>query len=325
MQVNKKLITKVELFQTLISLIIFAQKMKYIYITFSCLIILLITSYFFIPNIISNIIEVESGCKTAVLRRMLITDTGNIKKVSSLDFSLMLDDIQNPSLLLNVEGEKIYVSINHYSNAAGNNVLVGSYSLNADFNYMKKVKNFYLNYKFKNDLKAVLKDICQNCENKNKIYGGKIEEVRLQDSTLIFTKNVSDSFPDIKEIYNQIEKLLNYAKTKGAITTNFPMLNIRKSKINSKFEYSIALPVNKDLPAFESITPKRMLSGGKFLMMEVKGGGFDHISKMEINLENYLLDHSYNSPAIPFQSLVTNRLLENDSTKWVTKLFYPIF
>lgn len=299
--------------------------MKYIYITISGLIILLITSYFLIPNVITNIIEVESGCKTTILRRMLITDKGNLKKASSLDFSLMLDDIQNPALILNVEGEKIYVSINHYSNAAGNNVLVGSYSLNADFSYIKKVKNFYLNYKFKNDLNAVLKNISQNCEDKNKIYGGKIEEVRLQDSTLIFTKNVSDSFPDIKEIYNQIGKLLSYAKTKGATTTNFPMLNIRKSKINSKFEYSIALPVNKDLPAFESITPKRMLSGGKFLMMEVKGGGFDHISKMEINLENYLLDHSYNSPAIPFQSLVTNRLLENDSTKWVTKLFYPIF
>ena len=29
------------------------------------------------------------------------------------------------------------------------------------------------------------------------------------------------------------------------------------------------------------------------------------------------------SPAIPFESLITNRLEEPDTSKWVTKIYYP--
>jgi hypothetical protein len=59
-------------------------------------------------------------------------------------------------------------------------------------------------------------------------------------------------------------------------------------------------------------------------MAEVKGGLFSVINGEE-ELTYYLSDYKKNSPAIPFQSLVTNRLLEIDTSKWVTKLYYPIF
>jgi hypothetical protein len=63
---------------------------------------------------------------------------------------------------------------------------------------------------------------------------------------------------------------------------------------------------------------------GNILVGEVKGGTYTVISG-EQNLTNYVNDHKKMSPAIPYQSLVTDRLLEADTSKWVTKLYYPVF
>ena len=35
-------------------------------------------------------------------------------------------------------------------------------------------------------------------------------------------------------------------------------------------------------------------------------------------------DYHLTSPAISFQSLVTDRQVEKDSLKWITKIYYPI-
>jgi hypothetical protein len=42
-------------------------------------------------------------------------------------------------------------------------------------------------------------------------------------------------------------------------------------------------------------------------------------------MENYARDHKKQSPAIPYQLLVTNRLTEADTTKWITQINYPVF
>ena len=63
---------------------------------------------------------------------------------------------------------------------------------------------------------------------------------------------------------------------------------------------------------------------GNILVGEVKGG-LSTILNAEKQLANYVFDYGKASPAIPFQSLVTDRSLEADSSKWITRLNYPIF
>ena len=43
------------------------------------------------------------------------------------------------------------------------------------------------------------------------------------------------------------------------------------------------------------------------------------------NFENYRSDYTILSPAIPYQLMITDRIKESDTTKWVTKFYYPIF
>jgi hypothetical protein len=63
---------------------------------------------------------------------------------------------------------------------------------------------------------------------------------------------------------------------------------------------------------------------GNILVAEVKGGPYT-VTNAFNSLHDYVTDHDLQSPAIPFQSLITNRLQQPDSTKWITKIYYPIY
>jgi hypothetical protein len=54
-------------------------------------------------------------------------------------------------------------------------------------------------------------------------------------------------------------------------------------------------------------------------------GGPEKVRIAEQELENYVKDQQLVSPAIPFQSLVTDRRQLADSTQWISKVNYPIF
>jgi hypothetical protein len=63
---------------------------------------------------------------------------------------------------------------------------------------------------------------------------------------------------------------------------------------------------------------------GKILVTEVKGGNYTTGEALK-QLDIYLDDNHLSSPAIPFESLVTDRSQETDTAKWVTKIYYPIY
>jgi hypothetical protein len=158
-------------------------------------------------------------------------------------------------------------------------------------------------------------------EEKN-IYGITIQHAIVTDTLLVTTRMVLDTQPDQGTIYRLIDTLQQYISKEGAIATNPPMLHTRK-KDSSSVEVMVALPVNKVLKDGGSIYFKRMVRGN-ILVTEVQGGPgiVQHAFRQ---LENYLQDYHYESPAIPFESLVTDRLQQPDTSKWVTRIYYPVF
>ena len=99
-------------------------------------------------------------------------------------------------------------------------------------------------------------------------------------------------------------------------------MNLYK-KDSSVYLVRVAIPVDKKLPTSGNISYKWMLGGGNILITDVKGdkkeirNAFD-----QTNL--YISDHNKVTPAIPFQSMITDRRQEKDSTKWVTKIYFPV-
>jgi hypothetical protein len=62
---------------------------------------------------------------------------------------------------------------------------------------------------------------------------------------------------------------------------------------------------------------------GDILVTEVRGGPH-HIKKGLQQLEYYLNDYQRTSPAIPFESLITDRSIQPDTAQWVTRIYYPV-
>ncbi|HLL44934.1 MAG TPA: hypothetical protein VK369_17410 [Segetibacter sp.] len=98
------------------------------------------------------------------------------------------------------------------------------------------------------------------------------------------------------------------------------MLHVRKT--GNGYETMVAIPVNRLLESNRQFVFKRMVPGN-ILVSEVNGGVFT-VQEARRQMDNYVEDNELTSPAIPFESLITDRLKEKDTSKWITKLYYPI-
>lgn len=159
-------------------------------------------------------------------------------------------------------------------------------------------------------------------EKEENIYGMKIEMQKVKDSSLVSIKSSFAHYPTTEEIYSMVSSLKEYILEKKGVENNFPMLNVFKAGAES-YEAMVAIPTKWDIPMEGNFKLKKMVLGN-ILVGEVKGG-VQTVMEAEKQLSFYVNDHQKMSPAISFQSLVTNRLQESDTSKWITKLYYPVF
>ncbi|MBC7946900.1 MAG: GyrI-like domain-containing protein, partial [Chitinophagaceae bacterium] len=190
------------------------------------------------------------------------------------------------------------------------------------YNPFKRVRAYLKARKFEADIKSLMTTMQQHYSRIDNVYGFDIQKASVVDSTLVSTFEISASNPGIEKVYALIDQLKRHVAMNGAVEKGHPMLNISPYK-EGQYITRVAIPVDKILPTSGNITYKWMLGGGNILITEVKGGQLQ-INKAFEEIENYVIDHRRAAPAIPFLSLVTDRRLEPDSTKWVTKIYYPV-
>jgi hypothetical protein len=91
---------------------------------------------------------------------------------------------------------------------------------------------------------------------------------------------------------------------------------------NGQFTAMTALPIQYLIPETNTFFIKRMILG-KNINGVVRGGEASVLDGLQ-QLERYKSNYNYTSPAIPYQSLIVNRLAVKDTTQWKTKLIYPV-
>ena len=173
------------------------------------------------------------------------------------------------------------------------------------------------------NMNKILQSLKTFLQKKENIYGVDIKKTLVKDSVLISTRRQFDHYPNAKEVDSMIQSLKKYIIQNNAIEKNSPMLNVFELG-NSRYEAMTAIPVDKALPKTNEFAPKFLLKGGNILEAEIQGGLYT-IEKGLKELENYRADYKFDSPAIPYQLLVTDRAKEPDTTKWITKIYYPIY
>lgn len=220
------------------------------------------------------------------------------------------------------EGEQKFNSSLHFVSFRIDSVGIKWQSeLPATNNPFKRVSNYLGALDIKQNMAQILDTFKVFLDKPENLYGLKIVQEKVTDTLLISLRWTSSTYPSTETIYEKIDALKSYIVTNKGVDTNHPMLHIFKDK--GEYKNMVAIPVNKELPETGSFILKRMVAG-KILTTVVRGGMRSPASAMN-KIEQYIDDHKLTSPAIPFESLVTNRMLERDTSMWVTKVYYPIY
>lgn len=194
--------------------------------------------------------------------------------------------------------------------------------INTGTNPFSKIHHYFKAKQLSNSLSAILNALQKHISNVKHIYGIDIKKEKVKIEYLVSTKKYFGSYPATGEIYEMISQIKKYILREQAKEDGYPMLHISASD-SKHFVAQVAIPVNRKLPDYGIFSSKRMLKNGDILVAEITGGK-NTLDSALTQIDIYSSDHRYNNIAIPFQSLVTDRTIETDTTKWVTRIYYPI-
>ncbi len=200
--------------------------------------------------------------------------------------------------------------------------VVWSTSLPGGADPISRISNYSKAADIKNDMGNVLLQMKSFLERMENIYDIKVERTKIKDTLLITATSTTKGIPGNAIIYGMIQQLEQYIRNGGVTATNVPMLHIF-TEDSISFKTMVAIPISRELPETNAFSIKRMVPGN-VLITEIKGGPATiEYSLHQLNI--YRGNYNYTAPAKPFQSLITNRLAETDTSKWITKIYWPVF
>jgi len=189
-------------------------------------------------------------------------------------------------------------------------------------NPFKRYNDFSTGKALAANMQTILNAFKGYISKKENLYSFDIRESKVKDTVMIATKGTTTGWPPVAHTYSLIRKLQEHIAKQGATAVNYPMMHVSDLG-NNVYETQVAIPVNRTLPETKDIFIKRMILGN-ILEAEVKGG-YIRINAGLKMMDLYIKDYGKTPPAIPFQLIITDRLAEPDSSKWVTRLYYPVF
>jgi hypothetical protein len=197
--------------------------------------------------------------------------------------------------------------------------------LHGGLNPFKRFRQYVLARQIARNMSEILDSLSRFLGRKENIYGAAIRRGTTMDSTLVTTRAVFAGYPSTNDIYGLLNRLKDYIKAEGAVQIDSPMMHAELLP-NGKdsFQVMVAIPIDRKLSGKGPIDLKRLAPGTPFLIVDVEGGPYtvNHALK---GLQQYILDYQKTVMAIPFESLLTDRLQEPDTSKWKTRIYCPIF
>jgi hypothetical protein len=185
----------------------------------------------------------------------------------------------------------------------------------------KKAQSYFNYFSTRNDLNKWVEAVQHYFNDTRKVYSMDITQTMVTDSVLVALKQNFPHNPSVIEVYDLIYELKDYIAKQGGKEDNFPMVNIFR-EADTSYLVMVAIATGLPVPPTERYLLKRMELG--YILEGEVIGGMATIKQAEENLDKYAFDYSKTSIAIPYQLWVTNKIQQPDTTKWITKLYYPI-
>lgn len=207
--------------------------------------------------------------------------------------------------------------------ATDSTIIQWSDSLVTSNNPFNRINRYLTGKNIKTTMSVVLDSLKAFNEDKGRVYAFNIHYTTLKDTTLVATKTTTKDYPTQVVIYGLIDHLKKYIASKDAKETNYPMLNITKTDSNV-YKTMVAIATDKKLAGEGDIAFKRMfIYKDRVLATDVKGGP-QTIKQAYDEINTYMSDYKLSVPVIHFEYLVTDRSKEQDTSKWITKIYFPI-
>lgn len=301
---------------------------KALFVASGILLILLAAVYLLIPSRLNVVVVLPVKCNVNAADRSL-RDTANFAKwwgdqdsgvvrcrVTGL-FRRMVD------VMIDDRGLRIPSRLSVVPNIRVDSCsLRWEVDLSSGLNPIGRIERYRRAKSLGSDMQGILAGLGSRLEDQRLVYGMEITEGNTTDSALVSTVRTFDHYPSDSVIYSLIGKLQQFVERNGGHETGYPMLNVT-GELRGEYKVEVGLPIDGFMAGKGDINWRRLIRV-VFLEADVRGGDRT-VRKAVSQMANYISDYQRTVMAIPYQSLVTDRMQERDTTKWVTRLYVPVY
>jgi hypothetical protein len=219
-------------------------------------------------------------------------------------------------------GEQIDSRINLLPLHADSLILQWQCSLSSGNNPFTRIAQYKKAVDIKKNMSGILQQLDAFLGKKENVYGINIQRTSTSDTMLIATKTLLPAYPSTAAVYRLIDTLKNYISSQGATITGYPIMNVDQQE-DRQFRLMVAIPVNHLIPGKGTIFQQKMIPGA-FMVADVTGGE-SSVTRAQYQMRLYFADYKKMAMAIPFAALITDRSKEPDTSRWVTRIYAPVF
>lgn len=194
--------------------------------------------------------------------------------------------------------------------------------MKADWNPVTRVRQYFLQRECQDTYHNLLDKLKQHYDKVENVYGFPIaiEQVPFRFATA--WKRAMAKEPTIHDIYLMIDSVKGYIQRTGGAISGDPMFHSTPLDPFG-YEVQVAIPTETKLPEAGPFSSKWFLKGGLILATDVNGGpGTIQEAMRQVDL--FVSDHHRGRVAIPFQGLITDRRKEADTSRWKSRVYFPI-
>lgn len=189
------------------------------------------------------------------------------------------------------------------------------------FNPFTRLKNYLNAREIRKNMTGVMNNFSAFISKPDNVYGMTIYKTTVHDTLMVSARFMSPHYPTTAQLYGYFDTLKHSIFKQKAIPVGFPIMNLRKMADGS-FETQTGMPTNRLLKNDGKILALRM-PPGLFMTADIRGGAYTVDEAMR-QLDLFIQEYNRTKIATGFQILITDRRLEPDTTKWITKIKIPI-
>lgn len=193
----------------------------------------------------------------------------------------------------------------------------------SSLNPVERVAEYFKIKRIATHLDALLVDFKKFMQADMNVYGMNITISHIKNPIVLATTVNLNDYPSAELIYSKVDELRKQIRAENALAVDSPMMNVYPIETGG-YQVMVAIPVSKTIKPGKNMVINNLVKNANVLEAQVKGGK-NTVLNAFTQLKNYQKSHRLISPAMPYELLITNRLAEKDTAKWVTKVYWPIF